>query len=88
MQYNKNKKNNIMPRITLLDSVESVISKMSEGNIGAMNVCMLLMAEGGNIDRQNTMGGLVLFLTLIERAFMGQIYMFFGMIYVIVNYQK
>ena len=73
-----------MSRITLLDSVESVISKMSEGNIGVMNVCMLLMAEGGNIDRQNIMGGFSFILDLDREG----IYMFFGMIYVIVNYQR
>lgn len=79
MQYNKNRKNNIMSRITLLDSVESVISKMSEGNIGAMNVCMLLIAEGGNIDRQNIMGGFGFILDLDREGIYGtDIYVFWN----------
>nr|UWD58290.1 MAG: hypothetical protein [Bacteriophage sp.] len=68
-----------MSRITLLDSVESVISKMSEGNIGAMNVCMLLMAEGGNIDRQNIMGGFSFILDLDREGIYGtDIYVFWN----------
>lgn len=42
-----------MERITLSDSMESAIIKMVEGNIGAMNVCMLLIKEGANVITAN-----------------------------------
>ena len=45
-----------MKRITLSDNVVSAITKMVEGNMGAMNVCMSLIKEGEQIDPQNIMG--------------------------------
>lgn len=48
---------NIMKRITLSDSIASAISKMTGGNIGAVNACISLMKEGEKVDPQNIMGG-------------------------------
>lgn len=48
---------NSMERITLSDSISSAISKMVEGNIGAINACISLIKEGEKTDPQNIMGG-------------------------------
>jgi hypothetical protein len=45
-------------RITLDDSMMSAIMKLSEGNPGAMNVCIKLVKEAPDIDTDDVMGGL------------------------------
>lgn len=68
-----------MERIKLSDSMESAIIKMVEGNIGAMNVCMLLIKEGGNIDTQTIMGGFSFILDLDREGIYGtDIYVFWN----------
>lgn len=51
-------------KLTLNDTVQDVIVKMSEGNPGAMTVCMGLLREGGGIDPDGVTGGLGLVLHL------------------------
>jgi len=52
-------------RIGLNDSVMSIVTKMSDGNPGAMNVIMtLLQPETTEIDPDNTMGGIGVILSL------------------------
>lgn len=68
-----------MERITLSDSMESAIIKMVEGNMGAMNVCMLLIKEGGKIDTQTIMGGFSFILDLDREGIYGtDIYVFWN----------
>lgn len=68
-----------MERIKLSDSMESAIIKMVEGNMGAMNVCMLLIKEGGNIDTQTIMGGFSFILDLDREGIYGtDIYVFWN----------
>ena len=45
-------------RITIEDSMLSAITKMAEGNLGAMNACIDLLMQGEKIDPQNILGGL------------------------------
>ncbi|MFO7742771.1 MAG: hypothetical protein R6X31_10720 [Anaerolineae bacterium] len=45
-------------RLELTDTMFDVANKMSEGNPGALRVVMELLAEGGDIDPDNGMGGL------------------------------
>lgn len=51
-------------RIELTDTIPDIIEKMSEGNIGAMSVCMKLMEDGAKIDPQAFMGGVGILLSL------------------------
>jgi len=68
-----------MERITLSDSVVGAITKMVEGNMGAMNVCMLLIKEGERIDPQNLMGGFGFILDLDREGIYGtDIYVFWN----------
>lgn len=46
------------PRVQLTDSVMDIMQKMSEGNPGALTVCMHLLNRGEKIDPQDIMGGL------------------------------
>lgn len=51
--------NKIMSRIQLTDNVITMITKMSEGNPGSMNVLMeMLKPESKEIDPDNFMGGI------------------------------
>lgn len=68
-----------MERITLSDNVVSAITKMVEGNMGAMNVCMSLIKEGEQIDPQNIMGGFGFILDLDREGIYGtDIYVFWN----------
>lgn len=68
-----------MERIKLSDSIESAIIKMVEDNMGAMNVCMLLIKEGGKIDTQTIMGGFSFILDLDREGIYGtDIYVFWN----------
>jgi len=53
-----------MSKIQLTDSVFDVLKKVSEGNPGALNVCMRLIREGEYIDPDNIMGGIGIVLSL------------------------
>jgi len=47
-----------MTKLDLNDSVEDIIIKMSEGNPGAISVCMMMYTKGGAIDPDALFGGL------------------------------
>jgi len=47
-----------MTKLDLNDSVEDIMIKMSEGNPGAISVCMMLYTKGGAIDPDDWLGGL------------------------------
>ena len=47
-----------MSKINLTDNTMDVVVKMSNCNPGAMNVIMLLLTEGSNIDANDVMGGM------------------------------
>lgn len=68
-----------MERITLLDSIASAITKVVEGNMGAMNVCMSLIKDGEKVDPQNIMGGFSYILDLDREGIYGtDIYVFWN----------
>ena len=70
---------NSMERITLSDSISSAISKMVEGNIGAINACISLIKEGEKTDPQNIMGGFGCILDLDREGIYGtDIYVFWN----------
>ena len=46
-----------MSKIKLTDSMEDVVVNMSEGNPGAISVCMMMLTEGGDIDPDDWVGG-------------------------------
>jgi len=46
------------------DSLHDVLFKISEGNPGALNVCIKILTDGEKIDPDNTMGGLGVLLSL------------------------
>ena len=46
-----------MTKLDLNDSIEDIIIKMSEGNPGAISVCMMLYTRGGAIDPDDWLGG-------------------------------
>jgi len=47
-----------MSRIELQDAMSSMVYKMSEGNIGAVNVIVECLQVGGSVDPQSTFKGL------------------------------
>jgi len=51
-------------RLELTDSMENVMMKMSDGNPGALTVCMRLLAESAEIDPDGCLGGLEAILSL------------------------
>lgn len=70
---------NSMERITLSDSISNAISKMAEGNIGAVNACISLIEEGEKTDPQNMMGGFGCILDLDREGIYGtDIYVFWN----------
>lgn len=70
---------NSMEKITLSDSISSAISKMAEGNIGAVNACISLIEEGERTDPQNMMGGFGCILDLDREGIYGtDIYVFWN----------
>lgn len=52
------------PRIKLEDTTLDILTKMSEGNPGALNVMMMLLKEAPAIDPDDFMGGLGVILSL------------------------
>lgn len=70
---------NSIEKITLSDSISSAISKMAEGNIGAVNACISLIEEGERTDPQNMMGGFGCILDLDREGIYGtDIYVFWN----------
>ena len=53
-----------MSRIKLTDTMVDVVTTMSEGNPGALNVCMQLIRDSERIDPDAAMGGLGWMLSL------------------------
>jgi len=51
-------------KIELTDSIQDVLFKMSEGNPGALTVCLGILEHGDKIDPDNAMGGLGVILSL------------------------
>ena len=51
-------------KIQLTDSIQDVLFKMSEGNPGALTVCLGILEHGEKIDPDNAMGGLGVILSL------------------------
>jgi hypothetical protein len=51
-------------KIDLQDSILDVITKMSEGNPGAVTVCLNIIKNGEAIDPDNALGGLGIILSL------------------------
>lgn len=45
-------------KIVLTDSIEDALFKMSEGNPGAVTVCLQIMKEASQIDPDDAMGGI------------------------------
>lgn len=41
---------NLEPRLKLTDTMPELLAKMTEGNPGAMTVCIALIRQGGQID--------------------------------------
>lgn len=62
---------NINTRIELTDSTITATTKLSEGNPGAVTVCIKLLKEGGEIDPDNLLGGLGCLLSLDSHAIYG-----------------
>jgi hypothetical protein len=58
-------------RITLTDNLQDVVIKLSEGNPGALNVCMCIMQDDNKIDPQNMLGGLGTLLSLDTHSIYG-----------------
>ena len=66
-------------RIQLQDSTMNVVTKMSEGNPGAINVIMLLLTRAGTIDKNDAMGGIGKVLLLDTFGIYGtDIYVFYS----------
>lgn len=64
-------------RITIEDSMLSAITKMAEGNLGAMNACVDLFMLCEKIDPQNILGGFDYILNLDSIGIYGtDIYVF------------
>ena len=47
-----------MSKIELQDTAQDIIVKMSEGNSGALSVCVLTLKTGSDIDPDGFMGGM------------------------------
>lgn len=60
----------IETRIELTDTIIDIVSKMSEGNPGAMNALMNIITPN-NIDPDNSMGGLGVILSLDTHGIYG-----------------
>jgi hypothetical protein len=55
---------NMKTKIEMTDSLEDMMFKMSEGNPGALNVCLQMLQDGEQIDPDSAMGGLGAILSL------------------------
>lgn len=51
-------------KLELTDTMEDVLFKMSEGNPGALTVCLQIIKDGGQIDPDDAMGGIGKLLSL------------------------
>jgi hypothetical protein len=51
-------------KIKLTDSVTDIVTKMSDGNIGALTIIMQILSETDKIDPDNMLGGLGVVLIL------------------------
>lgn len=51
-------------KIELTDSIQDVLFKISEGNPGALTVCLGILEHGEKIDPDNAMGGIGAILSL------------------------
>lgn len=58
-------------RIELNDTPISAVAKLSEGNPGALSVCMQMLQRGGDIDPDGILGGLGCILCLDSYAIYG-----------------
>jgi len=67
-----------MSKINLQDSLKEVLFKVSEGNPGALRVCMEIVKEGKQIDPDNIMGGIGVLLSLDDmEIYSSRIWMFY-----------
>lgn len=62
---------NTEQRVTLEDTMVDVLHKISEGNPGAITVCMQVLEKGEAIDPDNLMGGLGVLLSFDTQAIYG-----------------
>ena len=68
-----------MERITLEDNIVSMITKMSDGNPGAMTAMMSIIEDGGKTDPDDFMGGIGSILSLDTIGIYGtDIYIFWS----------
>ena len=68
----------MMSRIQLTDTVPEAITKMVDGNPGALNVLMRCLKDGGQIDPDSAMGGMGVILSLDTLGIYGsRIWMFY-----------
>ena len=58
-------------KIGLNDTVQDTLIKLSEGNPGALSVCMQIMAKGSQIDPDAFGGGLLMLLSLDDLGIYG-----------------
>ena len=58
-------------RIKLTDSILEILTKMSEGNPGALNVCMNIIKNGAAIDPQSFCGSIGAILALDTHGIYG-----------------
>lgn len=66
-------------KIQLTDSTQDALLKMSEGNPGALTVCVQILKNGEQIDPDNAMGGLGVILFLDTLGLYGpKIWMLFA----------
>ena len=58
-------------RLDLKDTAQDVVAKLSEGNPGAMSVCMEIITQGKTIDPDDFMGGMSALLSLDSHGIYG-----------------
>lgn len=67
-----------MSRITLNDTLQGIVMKMAEGNPGALKVCMEILSQDKEIDKDAMMPGVGTLLALDDIGVYGpRIWMFF-----------
>lgn len=62
---------NTEQRIKLTDNMHDILFKLSEGNPGAVTVCLQVIERGEKIDPDNIMGGLGVLLSFDSQAIYG-----------------
>lgn len=66
-------------RIKLNDTLPDIVAKLSEGNRGAMSICMMIYKHGGEVDPQDVFAGLSGLLALDTMNIYGpKIYLFYA----------